>query len=60
MEGFFGALKCEMFYGKKFETLEELKDKIVGYIKFYNEERFQKRLKSMAPLEYRNHASNLA
>ena len=60
MEGFFGTLKCEMFHGKKFETLEELKDRIVEYIKFYNEERFQKRLKCMAPLEYRNQASNLA
>lgn len=60
MEGFFGTLKCEMFHGKKFETLEELKDKIIEYIKFYNEERFQKRLKCMAPLEYRNQASNLA
>ena len=57
MEGFFGILKTEMFYGKKFKTLEELKDKIVKYIKFYNEKRFQKRLGCMAPLEYRNHAS---
>ncbi|MFA9422452.1 MAG: IS3 family transposase [Sedimentibacter sp.] len=25
-------------------------------MKFYNEKRFQKRLRCMAPLEYRNHA----
>ena len=56
MEGFFGTLKCEMFYGKRFETLKELKDEIIAYIKFYNEERFQKRLRCMAPLEYRNQA----
>lgn len=56
MEGFFGILKCEMFYDKEFESLEGLKGKIVEYIKFYNEGRFQKRLKCMAPLEYRNHA----
>lgn len=60
MEGFFGILKTEMFYGKKFQTLEELKDKIVEYIEFYNERRFQKRLGCMAPLEYRNQASNCA
>ena len=60
MEGFFGILKTEMFYGKKFKTLEELRTKIVEYIKFYNEERFQKRLGCMAPLEYRNHASKCA
>lgn len=60
MEGFFGVLKTEMFYGKRFQTLEELKDKIVEYIEFYNERRFQKRLGCMAPLEYRNQASNCA
>lgn len=57
MEGFLGTLKTEMFYGKRFKTLEELSDKIVKYIEFYNEKRFQKRLGCMAPLEYRNHAS---
>lgn len=60
MEGFFGILKVEMFYGKRFKTLEELKEKIVKYIKFYNEKRFQKRLGCMAPLEYRKHASKCA
>lgn len=60
MEGFFGILKTEMFYGKEFKTLEELKGKIVEYIRFYNEKRFQKRLKCMAPLEYRNHALKYA
>ena len=53
MEGFFGTLKTEMFYGKEFNSLEELKEKIVNYIKFYNNDRFQKKLNCMAPLEYR-------
>ena len=60
MEGFFGILKSEMFYGKRFKTLEELKTKIVEYINFYNEKRFQKKLKCMATLEYRNHAHKSA
>jgi putative transposase len=60
MEGFFGTLKTEMFYGKNFKSLEELKDRIIEYIKFYNEERLQKNLGCMAPLEYRNHASRCA
>lgn len=59
MEGFFGTLKVEMFYGKTFKTLEGLREKIVNYM-FYNEKRFQKRLGCMAPLEYRNHASKCA
>jgi len=57
MEGFFGILKCEMFYGKKFKSLEELAEKIGKYMEFYNERRFQKRLGCMAPIEYRNHTS---
>ncbi len=57
MEGFFGTLKTEMFYGKKYNTLEDLKKKIIEYIEFYNVKRFQKRLKCMTPIEFRNHAS---
>jgi len=57
MEGFFGILKSEMFYGKKYKSLEDLKEKIVEYITFYNEHRFQKKLGCLAPIEYRNLAS---
>jgi transposase InsO family protein len=60
MEGFFGALKTEMFYGKKFHSMEYLIAKIKAYITFYNEKRFQKRLKCLAPMEYRNQALNIA
>jgi transposase InsO family protein len=56
MEGFFGTLKTEMFYGKEFSSLEELISRIKAYIEFYNEKRFQKRLKCLAPMEYRNQA----
>lgn len=60
MEGFFGTLKSEMFYGKKFQSLEELRMKIIKYIKFYNEQRFQKKLGCLAPMEYRNQALHCA
>ena len=56
MEGFFGTLKSEMFYGKKFNSYEELIDSIHKYIYYYNNQRFQARLKNMAPIEYRSHA----
>ncbi len=56
MEGFFGTLKSEMFHEKKFETLEALKEKITEYIEFYNKDRYQKKLKCLAPIEYRNQA----
>ena len=57
MEAFFGTLKSEMFYDKKFNSLEELKTSIEKYIKFYNEKRYQKNLGCMTPIEYRYHAS---
>lgn len=60
MEGFFGILKTEMFYGKTFESLEDLRKRIIEYIEFYNTKRFQKRLGCMAPLEYRNHTPKYA
>ena len=56
MEGFFGILKSEMFYGKKFKSMDDLVSKIKSYIKFYNEDRYQKRLKCLAPLEFRSQA----
>jgi len=57
MEGFFGTLKSEMFYGKKFNSMDELMKKIEEYIVFYNEQRFQKKLGCLAPMEYRSLAS---
>lgn len=60
MEGFFGALKSEMFYGKKFQSMDHLIETITEYISFYNERRFQKRLKCLTPMEYRNQALNHA
>jgi putative transposase len=55
MEGFWGTLKSEMYYLKKFDTYEELEQAIEDYIDFYNTKRLQKKLKSMTPLEYRSH-----
>lgn len=60
MEGFFGILKTEMFYGKVFESMDILVEKIKTYITFYNEKRYQKRLKCLAPKEYRNQALDVA
>lgn len=59
MEGFWGTLKSEMYYLKKFETIEELKQAIDEYIEFYNTKRLQRKLKGMAPMEYRNHTLSI-
>lgn len=55
MESFWGTLKSEMYYLRKFSTFEELEQAIDEYIEFYNVKRLQKKLKGMAPLEYRSH-----
>ena len=48
-----GIIKSEMYYLKKYYNLEELKLAIDKYIEFYNKRRLQKRLKGLAPIEYR-------
>ena len=39
MESFFGRLKTECYYGKRFETFEQLEKTIYEYIHYYNHER---------------------
>ena len=58
MEAFWGTLKSEMFYGIKFDSLDDLQSKIEEYIYYYNNERLQSKLKGMTPNEYRNHSYN--
>ena len=48
-----GIIKSEMYYLKKFYNFGELKLAIDKYIEFYNKRRLQKRLKGLAPIEYR-------
>jgi|GEM_PF-5138664 len=42
MEGFWGTLKCEMYYLQKFYIYEELRPSIDEYIVFYNTKRLRK------------------
>ena len=55
MESFFCILKSEMFYGyeKTFHSLEQLKQAIVDYIDYYNNERINVKLKGLSPVQYR-------
>jgi len=52
MEGFWGMLKSEMYYLRKFTSADELITAIERYITFYNTKRYQKRLHSMTPMEF--------
>lgn len=55
MECFWGILKSEMYYIRKYHDFESLKSSIENYIQYYNHERYQLRLNEMTPIEYREH-----
>jgi transposase InsO family protein len=59
MEGFWGIIKSEMFYLRKYGTYEELVAAIHDYMSYYNTKRYQKRLMCMSPLEYRHYLGSL-
>lgn len=52
MEGYWGILKSEMYYLRKFTSKEELTSAIEAYITYYNNRRYQLRLNCMTPIEY--------
>jgi len=55
IENFFGTLKSELFYTKKFESTNQLKNEIINYIKYYNNKRISSKLNGMSPANYRAH-----
>ena len=56
MENFFGRLKVEMYYGEKFETVDEFVHRLKEYIDYWNNERISLKLKGMSPVQYRTHS----
>lgn len=51
MEGFWGILKRERYYGKRFTTRESLIKMIEDYIDYYNNRRLQRNLGVVTPME---------
>lgn len=51
MEGFWGIIKREKYYGRKFSSREDLVQVIMDYIDYYNNRRYQRRLFTLAPME---------
>lgn len=51
MEGFWGILKRERYYGKKYFCREELVAMIEDYIAYYNNRRIQRNLGVLTPME---------
>ena len=53
MESFFGRMKTACFHGKSFTSIDELEKVINDYVRYYNEERIQLKLKGLSPIQYR-------
>jgi transposase InsO family protein len=51
MEGFWGILKRERYYGRRFTSHEELVSMIENYITYYNNRRVQRNLGVLTPME---------
>ena len=51
MEGFWGILKRERYYGKRFTSRDELIQMITDYIDYYNHKRLQRNLGVLTPME---------
>lgn len=52
-ECFFGTLKSECFYIRKFNDIDELKVAIEDYIRYYNTRRISLKYNGLSPVEYR-------
>ena len=55
MEGFFGRMKVEMFYGRSWKGVSAagFMDAVDAYIRWYNRDRIKVTLGSMGPMQYR-------
>lgn len=54
MESFFGHMKDEIDL-KPLKTIDEVKREITKYMNYYNNHRYQWKLKKMTPVQYRDH-----
>ena len=51
MEGFWGILKRERYYGRRFTSKQEPVQMIENYIRYYNTRQIQRNLGVLTPLE---------
>lgn len=51
MEGFWGIIKRERYYGKRFTSRESVVEMIEKYINYYNNKRLQRNLGVLTPIE---------
>lgn len=53
MESFFGILKSELLYLKKYTAMSEFEQDLINYIDYYNNERIKSKLNGMSPSDFR-------
>ncbi|EMW5375519.1 TPA: IS3 family transposase, partial [Enterococcus faecalis] len=53
MENFFSILKQEVYYGKIYQSQNELREAIENYIYYYNHHRIKEKLNWKSPVEFR-------
>ena len=60
MENFFGLLKSELLYLKEFDSMEQFKQELMGYLDYYNNRRIKAKLKGLPPALHRKQALDAA
>jgi len=60
MENFFGHLKSELFYLKKFDSVEHFISELEEYIDFWNNRRVRVILNGLSPIQYRTQLQSVA
>jgi len=55
IENFFVIFKSELFYLKRYKSINQLKKEINEFIIYYNNERIMTNLNKMSPIQYRTH-----
>ena len=56
IENFFGLLKSELLYLRKFESLEQFRSELIDYLDYYNNRRIKAKLKGLPPALHRQQA----
>lgn len=53
MENFFGILKTEFYYRRKFSSIDQFTKELSEYIEYYNNRRIKVKLKGLSPIQFR-------
>jgi len=53
MENFFGLMKNELLYLQEWDSIDQFKNALRTYIRYYNNDRIKLRLKGKSPVQYR-------